>query len=213
MRSQEGQGLCAARPRNAGWKPRHGAVRLLRSTRVLQAGGAQLDFFDLVSDVISLRSFSSLWYWITLAVMWSSLSHWVLGIPYHIIQSARRGDAASQRDLAQLVDINCRRLLEFAKVSGVVMVGMSGFVVSTLIVLGWGYDIEFAQAVTLLLVPLVLVAALSVRTAQRLDASGYAEPEQALRMHRRVVQILAIMSIFATSFWGMFVNVTVSPLY
>lgn len=179
----------------------------------MQAGGAQLNFFDLVSDVISLRSFSSLWYWITLAVMWSSLSHWVMGIPYHIIQNARRGQADSLRDLQVLAEINTRRILEFAAVSGSVMVGMSCFVVTSLVVLGWGYGVEFAQAVALLLVPLVLVTALSVRTARRLQANGFDDLDGPLRMHRRVVQILAILSIFVTSFWGMFINVTVSPLY
>ena len=145
--------------------------------------------------------------------MWSSLSHWVMGIPYHIIQNARRGQDDSARDLRILVEINTRRILEFAAVSGTVMVGMSCFVVTALSVLGWGYGVEFAQAVVLLLVPLILVTALSVRTARRFQANGFDDLDGPLRMHRRVVQILAIMSIFATSFWGMFINVTISPLY
>jgi hypothetical protein len=51
-----------------------------------------LDFLDLVTEVIDLRSFSNLWYWIVLAILWSSLSHWTLGVPYHIVARARRGD-------------------------------------------------------------------------------------------------------------------------
>jgi len=34
-----------------------------------------VDFLDLVTEVIDLRSFSNLWYWIVLAILWSSLSH------------------------------------------------------------------------------------------------------------------------------------------
>jgi hypothetical protein len=51
-----------------------------------------VDFLDLVTEVIDLRSFSNLWYWIVLAILWSSLSHWTLGVPYHIVTRARRGD-------------------------------------------------------------------------------------------------------------------------
>jgi hypothetical protein len=49
-----------------------------------------VDFLDLVTEVIDLRSFSNLWYWIVLAILWSSLSHWTLGVPYHIVTRARR---------------------------------------------------------------------------------------------------------------------------
>jgi hypothetical protein len=48
-----------------------------------------VDFLDLVTEVIDLRSFSNLWYWIVLAILWSSLSHWTLGVPYHIVTRAR----------------------------------------------------------------------------------------------------------------------------
>ncbi len=44
-------------------------------------------------------SFSNLWYWIALAVMWSSTSHWVLGVPYDMIQRARREGGQAEADL------------------------------------------------------------------------------------------------------------------
>jgi hypothetical protein len=172
-----------------------------------------LDFFDLVTEVINLRSFSNLWYWIVLAILWSSLSHWVLGIPYHIVQRARRGHEESLRDLQLLAEINTRRILDFAAVSGTMMVGMSCFVVTSLLILGWGYRVEFAQAIVLLLLPLILVSGLSVRTAGRLQQSGFADLDRPLRRHRLVVQLMGIVSIFITAFWGMYTNVTVSPLH
>ena len=35
-----------------------------------------------------MRSFSNLWYWIALAVLWSTVSHWVLGVPFDMVQRA-----------------------------------------------------------------------------------------------------------------------------
>jgi hypothetical protein len=165
-----------------------------------------LDFFDLVTEVIDRRSFSNLWYWIVLAIMWSTLSHWVIGIPYHMVQRARRGDEAAEADLQALAEINTRRILDFARLSGTAMVASSAFVVTSLIVLGWGYRVEFAQAVVLLLLPLILVAGLSVRTARVLQDSGFDRLHLRLRNHRFGVQAMGIFFIFGTAFWGMYVN-------
>jgi hypothetical protein len=172
-----------------------------------------LDFLDLVTQVIDLRSFSNLWYWIVLAILWSTLSHWVLGIPFHLVQRARRGDEDSLRDLQTLAEINTRRILDFASVSGTTMVASSAFVVTSLVVLGWVYRVEFCQAIVLLLLPLILVTALSIRTATILRRTEYENLALRLRNHRLMVQGMGIVFIFLTAFWGMYVNVSVSRLY
>jgi hypothetical protein len=171
-----------------------------------------LDFFDLVTEVIDLRSFSNLWYWIVLAILWSTLSHWVVGIPYHMVQRARRGDETTEADLRALAEINTRRILDFAKLSGTAMVASSAFVVTSLLVLGWGYRVEFAQALVLLVLPLILVAALTMRTARVLHDSGFENLHNRLRNPRFAVQVMGICFIFVTAFWGMYTNVTISPL-
>jgi uncharacterized membrane protein len=172
-----------------------------------------LDFLDLVTQVIDLRSFSNLWYWIVLAILWSTLSHWVIGIPFHLVQRARRGDQDSLRDLQALAEINPRRILDFASVSGTTMVASSAFVVTSLVVLGWVYRVEFCQAIVLLLLPLILVTALSIRTATILRRTEYENLALRLRNHRLMVQGMGIVFIFLTAFWGMYVNVSVSRLY
>lgn len=171
-----------------------------------------MDFFDLVTEVIDFRSFSNLWYWIVLAILWSTLSHWVLGIPYHLVQRARRGDEDSARDLHVLAEINTRRIVGFAEMSGTGMVAASSFVLTSLAVLGWIYRIEFAQAVILLLLPLILVSALTIHTSRVLRDSDFADLPIRLRNHRFAVQGLGILFIFLTAFWGMYTNVTFSPL-
>jgi len=170
-----------------------------------------LDFIDLVTQVIDLRSFSNLWYWIVLAILWSTLSHWVMGIPYHLVQRARRGDEDSARDLQTLAEVNSRRIVEVADMSGTAMMATSTFVVTALLVLGWGYRVEFCQAVVLLLLPLILVTALSIRTAMVLRRTGFENLPIRLRNHRLIVQAMGIVFIFLTAFWGMYTNVTISP--
>ena len=49
-----------------------------------------MDLHLRIFEVIDMRSFSNLWYWIMLAVIWSSTSHWVLGVPHDMFIRARR---------------------------------------------------------------------------------------------------------------------------
>lgn len=171
-----------------------------------------MDFLSLVTEMVELRSFSNLWYWIALATVWSSVSHWVLGVPYDLISRARRGDAQSAHDMRVLAEVNCNRILSVMDISGPWVVGFAACLVTGLVVLGWGYDVEFCQAVFFLLAPMVVVVALSLHSARRLVASDYEDLSQVLRWHRLKVQILGMIAIFLTAFWGMWVNLNHSAL-
>jgi hypothetical protein len=174
----------------------------------------RLDWTRLVFDLIDLRSFSNLWYWIALAVTWSSASHWVMGVPWDMAQRARRHGGEAERDFEDLVRINVNRLNQITGTAGQVITVVAFFVLTTLALLGFGYGVEFAQAVVLILAPLSLVGFLSVRTARALAASG--ETGEALRhrltRHRTAVQAIGMLSIFVTAFWGMLQNFNVSVL-
>jgi len=39
-------------------------------------------WYETIFELIDMRSFSNLWYWIVLSVLWSTMSHWVLGVPF-----------------------------------------------------------------------------------------------------------------------------------
>ncbi|MEJ6394867.1 component of SufBCD complex [Gymnodinialimonas sp. 2305UL16-5] len=186
--------------------------RLLCAPNDLPAGGCALDFLDLVTEVIDLRSFSNLWYWIVLAILWSSMSHWTIGVPYHLVTKARRGHAASQTDMMILTRMNAARMLEFAETSGTVATGFATFLLSGLAIIGWAYGVEFCQAIFLLLCPAMLVLALGVWTSSRLRADDFQNVPQMLRQHRTIVQLLGVVFIFVTAFWGMWQNVNVGPL-
>jgi hypothetical protein len=161
-----------------------------------------------------MRSFSNLWYWIALAVVWSTTSHWVLGVPYDMVQRAARHGGQAEVDLEDMVRINVNRLLYISAVSGLWLIGLVSSLVTSLLILGFWYGIEFAQAVFLLAAPMTIVGALSLHTARRIQAQGLAGAALRRRIfrHRTATQFVGMLSIFVTALWGMYQNMSIGPL-
>ncbi len=174
----------------------------------------KLDWYETVFEVIDMRSFSNLWYWIGLAVLWSTASHWVLGVPYDVIQHARRNGGQAEVDLKDLVRINCNRLIYIGQVSGLWLLALGSAIISALFVLGFWYQVEFAQAVFFLVFPLSIIGVVSLSTARRITA----EASVGDTLHKRLVrqrlytQVIGMISVFVTAMWGMFQNLTVGAL-
>lgn len=173
-----------------------------------------MDWYENVFELIDLRSFSNLWYWIALAVTWSSASHWVLGVPFDMVTRARRGNEAVQQELEALVRINVNRLLYIGDVAGGLALSLAFAVLSALAVLGFWYGVEFAQAVFLLGFPVAIVRMLGLRVAHRIKARAL--QGVALRMclsrHRLVTQVIGLVAIFFTAMWGMWQNMNIGVL-
>jgi len=191
--------------------PGPGLGRAENPDRRGETGAGCVDFVEEFFFLINLGSFSSIWYWIGLAVVWSSASHWVLGVPNDLIQRARRSGGQVETDLKEIVRINCDRLTHIVRVSGPALLGSVFFMLTVLATLGFYYGLEFPQAVFLVLAPMTIVGALSVRTAHRLEAEGIEVPDIYRRLSRqRVVnQGIGVISIFITSLWGMWHNLHV----
>lgn len=158
-----------------------------------------------------MRSFSNLWFWISLAVLWSSASHWVIGVPYDLIQRAKRHGDPHSDDLETLVRINVNRVLHIAHTAGLWLVGLMAALVSGLLMLGFVYNVEFAQAVACLLVPMCLVGGLTLRTATMIAAgeNSGAALHRRLTRHRLATQAIGMVAIFITSMWGMWQNLQI----
>ena len=161
-----------------------------------------------------MRSFSNLWYWIGLAVFWSSVSHWVLGVPYDTIMRAKRGrPEGAMADFQDHVRVNVNRILYIYEVSGI-WIGLFGSAILTALLLtAFVYEIEFAQAVVLLLGPFVIVSLMTLRTARLIRERGL-EGEMLIRhllRHRFLTQGLGVIAIFITAMYGMYVNLYVGP--
>lgn len=170
-----------------------------------------MDWVQVIFELIDMRSFSNLWYWIALAVLWSSASHWVLGVPFDMISRARREQGQALEDLEAMVRINTTRLLFIAQTAGLWLVAFVCFLITMLAVLGLVYEVEFAQAVLLLLVPATILGLMSLRSA-RLIAAGEAHGPALFRRltrHRLATQVLGMIAIFVTAMFGMYQNIQI----
>lgn len=170
------------------------------------------EWYDRVFELIDTRSFSNMWFWIALAVTWSGASHWILGVPYDLVQRARRRGGQVEEDLHDLVRVNVNRLLNIADTAGEWIAALICFVLSLLAIVGFVYGLEFAQALFLLAFPLSLVFALSIRTARAIRAADGAGLYRRMARHRLWIQVIGMISIFVTALWGMFQNMSIGVL-
>ena len=163
-----------------------------------------------------MRSFSNLWFWIALAVLWSSTSHWVLGVPWDMVLRARKKDADAQSviDLHDLVRINTNRILFIVRESGLLLAGFVSFILTFLGLTGFVYGKEISQALFLLGFPMTLVGGLSFLTARRIkrDGSENAALYKRLYRHRLMTQVIGMVAIFITAIWGMLQNLNIGVL-
>ena len=165
-----------------------------------------MDWSKALLQVIDLRSFSSVWYWMAVAVVWSSVSHFVLGVPYDLIQRARRHGDQAERDLQDIVRVNVNRLLHISDTAGLFLIGFAAFSLTGLAVLAFYYWVELAQAILLIAFPLAIVGMISIRTARRISANPPSGDElfAALFRHRLWTQAVGMAAIFVTAMFGMY---------
>ena len=176
--------------------------------------GPSLDWYETVFEVIDMRSFSNLWYWIGIAVLWSSMSHWVLGVPFDIIQRARSDGGDAMVDLHDAVRLNVNRILYISKVSGVLLMLFGSMALTALSIVAFVYWIEFAQALALMLIPLTLIGFLSVHTARKIRDREIRDQDllKTLARHRLATQLIGFTAIFVTAMFGMWQNLDIGPL-
>lgn len=156
--------------------------------------------------MISTRTFSSIWYWLAVAVSWSVASHWILGVPFDMIHRARRHGGEALDDLEQLVAINVRRLMGITEIAGLWIIGFVTFLLSGLVMSGFYYGFELAQGLFCLALPLTLTGFMSFRLSRRL-ADKPLTGEHLTKMLLRTrfwFQMIAVVSIFLTAMYGMY---------
>lgn len=155
-------------------------------------------------EVIGSRSFASIWYWIVFAVVWTRTTHWTLGIPYEDVRNANAIGEQHLQDFETQIAINIRKTLTVFEANSVFLTASAAFLLATIFMLGFYFDIQMMQAVFLLVFPLSIVSALSVHLAQRMrdeDMHGK-RLIKAYVWHRRVKQAIGAFSIFFAAFWG-----------
>ncbi|PWE30178.1 component of SufBCD complex [Pararhodobacter marinus] len=173
-----------------------------------------MNLTDSLFSTIDVRSFSNLWFWLVLAVAWSNVTHFVMGVPFDMVQRARRQGGEAMRDLNTLAAIQARRRLGILRASGVWLVGFWMAVLTSLALLGFRHGFELAQASFLLLAPLSLAGWLSLRLSLRVATGALVDEPlvRAIFWYRVVIQAVGLAAILVTTMWGMWHNLSVSTL-
>ena len=168
-----------------------------------------MGFYGTIFELIDTRSFSNIWYWIVLAAVWSAVSYRALGVPHDLLLAASRSPEA-QAEVEALARIHGRRLLRLVQGGGALLLGVISALLTMLAILGFAYRVELAQALLLLLGPLIPVAWLSAATAHRVLGEGFggAPLRRRLALQRRTTQGIGMATIFVTAMWGMYQNLS-----
>lgn len=163
-----------------------------------------MDWQQQVFELIDMHSFSNMWFWIALAVMWSTATHWVLGVPYDLVQRAQRKGGQAGTDLQDIVRVNVGRITYIVSTSGLWLLAFACFALTALVIIGFFYGVEICQALFLMLAPMSLLAAINARVAFRLDGRAQSAEDlvRLIRRMRIVSQFIGLVSIFVTCMYG-----------
>lgn len=160
-----------------------------------------------IFDLISPAAFSSLWYWVVTALVWSRLAQAPFGVPSDLYERARQGQNGDEEAFV-LIKLGVQRHLTVVERLGPVLIGGWAFVLSSLAGLAMLYQLELAQAILILLAPVALAQFVITRGARRMTLM---EPETeallaVLRRIRMTVQAIALFAIFCAALFGMIHN-------
>ena len=181
---------------------------------------ARVPQFDSLIGFLDSRSFGTIWYWLVVIGTWSLTGRSVIGVPTEIVSRARMAVQAGEGDSPAIL-----HLLDWLSLllprwgigarEGAVLLGLTGFVLTSLAIMGIGYALELALAAFLLLLPFAILFWMRVTLARRLmplleaaeqgarpipDAA--AEAVRRMVVHRRLVTILSMAAVAVTAMWG-----------
>ncbi len=161
-------------------------------------------------DLIDLRSFSSLWYWVAVLGLWMRAIHMPLGVPVDLVRVAARDGGTAMADLEAMAEALIRRRLDMAARGGMLIVAAWAFALTALFGLGVIYGSELAQGVLLLAIPGAATHWLSLRAATRIAQASPGGVDLCNRLLRLklTVQVIGLAAIFLTAIWGMYVNLS-----
>lgn len=173
-----------------------------------------LNWYATLAALIDLRSFSNLWYWIVVAAFWALAGRRVLGLPVDMLTRAHAEGGVAAEELDRMAEIAiARRLRQVQGAAGAALLALAGFALALVLVLGFGYGMELGQAVSFMLLPYIILRIMEVATARRLETGPRgAAMQSALFWHRFRIQLLGLVFILITAFWGAWRNLTMGAL-
>lgn len=179
---------------------------------------------DGLLPFLDTRSFASLWYWLVLAVVWSLATRRILGVPPDVVLRARRAthDVTAENNeppsealvLLDWLSLTLPRM-QMSRTEAAALLGIGCFALTVLLLLGFRYGYELPQALTLMLLPLGLLAVIRLNLARRMAglidrarrgevpaSAAAASAARQMVTHRWIATGLSILAVAATAAWG-----------
>lgn len=170
-----------------------------------------LDLKEILIRIISFQTFSSIWYWLAICVIWVMVCYRTIGVPLDMIHRARRHGGQAAADLEAAIAINLRRLNMFSQLERVVYVSVAAFVVSAIVVSAVYYDLEFAKGLIIIVFSLLISFSVNIYGAMRLATQprhGSSLVTYLLNI-RLLLQFIGATTVFVTFVFGMKFNLLV----
>ncbi|HSF92025.1 MAG TPA: component of SufBCD complex [Paracoccaceae bacterium] len=155
-------------------------------------------------SILDTNSFWNIWYWIFTIVAWSLAAHWTIGVPFDMLVLADRKGGEHVENFEALVRINIVRLRYYFDNYGVLLIGVISFLLSALGVLAFFFNLEPAQALFMLVLPMTIMSGFSARFAFRVQKENWSGAILRKKMrHRRAWnQFIGLCGISAAAFVG-----------
>lgn len=150
-------------------------------------------------EILAQPSLESPWYWVLHLVVWTVVCWRTLGVPHDMVVRARRDPEVAVR-VEILAGIGAARTAGLYDDAGGPLAAIAGFALAGLFVLGFGMDLEGAQATFLILLPLAVITASKLRLALAVRGGRLAPDDLIRAFARRRLwhQAISIVALFAT---------------
>lgn len=174
----------------------------LSSGTLPQIEGKRVQTFAFLIEIMSLRSFISVWFWVVVAIFWTSVCNQVLGVAYDMIAAAKRGDGKMAQDVAVIATIGARQSLA---VADPLSLFVAYFAVASCLTAGFLLGSEIFAASSFIALPWLILGGLRRKTALYvLEHSDRVDLVLArLIKHRKITHYWAILFIFLTALYGL----------
>ena len=171
-----------------------------------------------ILTLLDSRSFGSIWFWVLLMFAWTVAGRRIAGVPVDVVSAAARADRTAPHDPAALALLDWLSLTlprwQVSGAGGAVFLGLAAFILTSLALLGFVYDLEMAQALVLLILPFALVFVMELRLAHRLRAvlaeaergapvgQAAARAARMMRRHRLGFALMSVLAVALSAFHG-----------
>ncbi len=166
-----------------------------------------MTFYHFILRLLDFGSFSSIWYWIVLIGLWIANDRKVLGVSTALVFRARSqgSDSQTAQDLRLIMAARLREMGYEEADRSLWSVARNWCLGTMLVLLALSFNIELAQAVLLMIAPLLWVRMRGRKLGRKLAGMDLAAVNlpKILIWHRFRMQVFGMICLLVTMLLGL----------